>query len=339
VLGMPRDDALLPRDDLRPLVLLADPESQAPEGMHDNEARLARLLQSAVRHGVLPVVFRKLREARLVDDAASAFDPYRTRILAGVGQAILLERRAQAIIARFADAGIRAAVVKGPVFAERLYPTRGDRPFTDVDFLVAPDSVDAANAAMEALGFVRPTKTWDNSNRDREYKWLDRENASLLVELHGDLVHYPALRRRISFGYDQLAEVEHGVPNSGPALLMTAIIHAACGHKFHELCLLVDVLQAVRRLEGGDDERFVMVCHAMGAALEAAVTLHLVGELFDQPQATALATHIDNGWTTRFSRHLIDEKAVFGPDRGKSIGAWWRRHGFRLVQQIGPIRP
>ena len=78
---------------------------------------------------------------------------------------------------------------------------------------------------------------------------------------------------------------------------------------------------------------------ALGAALEAAVTLHLVGKLFDQPQATALAARIDNGWTTRLSRHLIDEEAVFGPDRGNFFGTWWRRHGFRLIQQIGLARP
>ena len=335
----PHDDALLKRDDLRLLVRLADPESQAPEGLQGDQARLARLLRSAVRHGVAPVVFRKLREARLVDEAASIFDPYRTRILAGAGQAMLLERMAQTIAARFAGTGIRAAIVKGPVFAERLYPTRGDRPFTDIDFLVAPDSIDAANATMEALGFVRPTKTWDNSDRDREYKWLDRENSSLLVELHGDLVHYPALRRRISFGYDQLAEAEHGIPNSAPALLMTAIIHAACGHKFHELGLLVDVLQAVRRLEGDDEGRVVTVCNAMGAALEMAVTLHLVGKLFEEPRARALAARVGDGWAIGLSYGLIDAEAVFGPDRGNSLGAWWRRHGFRLLQQIGPLRP
>jgi hypothetical protein len=269
---------------------------------------------------------------------AAVLDAYRPKVLAAVGQAMLLDRIALAILRKFADAGVRAAIVKGPVFAERLYRHRGERPFTDIDLLVSPDSLDAANAAMELLGFDRPTKAWDNSHRDREYKWQGRENASILVELHGDLVHYPGLRRRISFDYDRLLEAGHGAPDSPPALLMTAVIHATCGHKFHRLGPLVDVLQAVRRLEGKDEE-VVNAARALGAALEVTVTLHLVGEIFDEPRAAKLAERVGDQMAIRLGRRLIGAQAIFGPDSGKPKAAWCRRHGFRLLQRIGPLRP
>jgi hypothetical protein len=119
---------------------------------------------------------------------------------------------------------------------------------------------------------------------------------------------------------------------------MTAVVHAACGHKFHELGLLVDVLQAVRRLEG-NDRQFVDPCRAIGASLEAAVTLHLVAELFHEARAAQLAVRVGDPWAIRIGRRLIDEQAIFGPDCGNPTGAWWRRHCFRLIQQIGPLRP
>jgi hypothetical protein len=331
------NDVRLEAEDLPLLLQLSDPEAPAPAAAVE-PTRLARLLAAADRHGVLAIVFRKCREAAAPAQVALVLDPYRPRVVGAVGQAMLLERTAQKLVQKFADDGVRATIVKGPVFADRLYRHRSDRPFTDIDFLVAPDSLDAANAAIEFLGFDRPTKTWDNSHRNREYKWLSRENPSILVELHGDLVHYPALRRRISFGYDRLLEAGNGVPDSPPALLMTAVVHAACGHKFHELGLLVDVLQAVRRLKG-EDEQVVEACRAMGAALEVAVTLHLVGELFHEPRAAKLAVRVGDHRAIRLGRHLIDAQAIFGPDCGNPTGAWWRRHGFRLLQQIGPLRP
>lgn len=330
-------DARLEPADVPLLVQLSDPEAPVPAGAVE-PTRLARLLAAAERHGVLAIVYRKCREVAAPGHVASILNPLSPRIVAAVGQAMLLERRAQAVVQKFADAGVRATIVKGPVFADRLYRHRSDRPFTDIDFLVAPDSLDAANAAIEFLGFDRPTKTRDNSRRDREYKWQSRENASILVELHGDLVHYPALRRRISFGYDRLVEAGSGVPDSPPALLMTAVVHAACGHKFHELRLLVDVLQAVRRLKG-KDEQVVEACRAMGAMLEVSVTLHVVGEIFQEPRAVKLAGRVGDHPAIRLGRHLIDTQAVFGPDSGNPTGAWWRRHGFRLLQRIGPLRP
>ena len=38
----------------------------------------------------------------------------------------------------------------------------------------------------------------------QEFKWLEKENSSLLVELHGDLVHDTGMRRRLSLGFREL---------------------------------------------------------------------------------------------------------------------------------------
>jgi hypothetical protein len=335
-------DRKLASNDARLLIHLSDPEAPTAADALADPSTLRWVLLTADQHGVLPVVVRKvsaLARAQATDACDMVLQEYRERLVGWIGQSMLLERHARKISESFAAAGMKAAIVKGPAFASLLYEERSDRPFTDIDFLVPAEHLDAANRLMPALGFVHPQKPWDNSHRDREYKWLGRDNRSVLIELHGDLVHYPMLRRQVSLGYDRLAAIEDGVRNRPAALLMVAIVHAACGHKFHQLSLLVDVLQAVRRLTGDEEERFVQAAVSMGATLEAAVTLHLAARLFDEPRATALSLRLGDHWMIRLGNRLMSPEVILADDVAGQRRARLRRHGFRLLQQVGLLRP
>jgi hypothetical protein len=334
--------ATLTAGDARLLVQLSDPEAAPPADALDDPLRLGRILRAADRHGVLPIVVRKasaLARAQAGGATDIVLQDYRERLVGWIGQSMLLDRHARNISGHLARAGVKAAIVKGPTFANALYRDRSDRPFTDIDFLIPAEHLAAANRVMPALDFVRPQKSWDNSDRDREYKWLGRENRSVLIELHGDLVHYPMLRRQVSFGYDRLAAIEDGVRNRPAALLMVAVVHAACGHKFHQLSLLVDVLQAVRRLTADEEARFVQAAVSMGARLEAAVALRLVSRVFDEPRASALASRLGGHWMIRLGDRLMSPEVILADDIAGQRRSRVRRHGFRLLQQIGPLRP
>ena len=337
-------NAQLRKEDAALLVKLSDPEAAAPIGFTDDPARLQRVLSAAEQHGVLPIVLRKWASVERADaqpERASLLQAYQARQLLWVGQSLLLERHATTISAHCAEAGLKTSIVKGPVFASLLYPERSDRPFTDVDFLFPPADLEAANRLMPALGFALPQKAWDNSRRDQEYKWVSAANRSILIEFHGDLVHYPMLRRQVSFGYERLAAIEAGVSNRPAALLMTAIVHAACGHKFQELKLLVDVLQGARRVSGAEAEEdwFVESVVAMGARLEAAVTLHLVARLFDEPRAAAIARRFGDHGAILLGNRLIQPEVILAGDEASRRRARVRRHAFRVLQQVGFARP
>ena len=58
---------------------------------------------------------------------------------------LLLKREADALMADVRD--LPAAVVKGPVFARRLYPSPSLRCFTDIDVLAAPEALPLIDAA------------------------------------------------------------------------------------------------------------------------------------------------------------------------------------------------
>ncbi len=73
-----------------------------------------------------------------------------------------------------------------------------------------------------------------------------------MVEVQGNMVHYPALRRRLSFGYAELKAASPGDEQSAVAMLLIAVVHALGGHKFHRLLFAVDIAQAARRISDPD---------------------------------------------------------------------------------------
>lgn len=61
------------------------------------------------------------------------------------------------ITAMLAQAGIRAAALKGPLLGESIYGDPGRRPSSDIDLLVAPEQLWAAVAVVRELGYGAPT--------------------------------------------------------------------------------------------------------------------------------------------------------------------------------------
>ena len=303
------------------LARLADPEAPA---LHVPEADRAALLRRARPHGVENILWRKF--------GAGIDAPGGAETLHRVGQAMLLDGLRRDISTALAASGVPACVVKGPVFAERLYPVRGDRLFSDIDLLVDPAFTKEAIAAMDGLGYVRQGKLWDNSRRDMEYKFQHPRHPTALVELHGNLVHYPLLRRRASFGLRALLAVGDGDGEAPAALLATAIVHATLGHKLDRLVMLVDVLQAARNLPPQDFDRTVAALIRLRLGLECAVCLPVVARLFGDDAVAELAGRFPSGVSVRLGRLLVSPDAVVHAQEKSHRGSWRRRKAFRLVQ-------
>ncbi|TGS90143.1 hypothetical protein EN856_39175, partial [Mesorhizobium sp. M8A.F.Ca.ET.213.01.1.1] len=92
----------------------------------------------------------------------------------------------------------------------KLYKHVSDRPFTDIDILVEPASINDANQVIGASSFE--LHSGEAQSHDlQEFKWLEKENSSLLIELHGNLVHDSGMRRRLSLGFRELQAIDgHG---------------------------------------------------------------------------------------------------------------------------------
>lgn len=321
---------------------LADPEREAdPQDWTDEQAAL-RMLSVARLHGVLPIVWRKFRTMPSSSDLGETFRAEMQRTGTAVtlmaGQSLLLRHHSRNITAAFAEAGIPAAIVKGPVFAERLYRMSTDRPFTDIDLLTAPENLARANASLPALGFVALTKqVWDRSDSNQEYKWGRSDNPNVLIELHGNLVHYASFRRLLSYSYADLMRAGDGDPNAPAALLMTAVIHGACGHKFHRLQFAVDIVQAARALPDADLPLLDRAARAIGAELELAVSLNLAGKLFGDRRALDLAQRFSSGFTAALSKRLVSPAAVHNAMSTSGRASHAKRKAFRGLQLLSRV--
>jgi hypothetical protein len=312
------------RDLAGALAHLADPEKPAL-GVHEPAAREA-LLALAEPHGVDAILWRKF--------GGDPDGPGGREMLHRIGQTMLLDRLRRDITRALAASGAGLSVIKGPVFAERLYPVRGDRLFTDIDLMVEDGAMGKAIAAMGELGYRRGDGIESGPRRSKEYKFTHPGHRDVLIELHGDMVHYPLLRHRAAFGRRELLRAGDGDGEAPGALLATAIVHATLGHKFERLIMLVDVLQATRRLPAADHRRFAETLASMRLGLECAVCLNVAARLFEDDAAAELAGRFRSGLRSRAGGLLVTPRSVIAV-KGKSPRAsWLRRKTFRLLQYL-----
>jgi hypothetical protein len=310
------------------LCRLSDPEAAAfavPADAVDPLLRLAR------GHNVLPVVTRKLAAQHSTGELRVA----QSELTVLVGLSMHLRGIAAKVDRYIADKQLEAVIVKGPVFARQIYPTPSDRPFTDIDIMVAPAARAPIGELLTSLGyrlFLKPLL--DHTEQNQEEKWIQPDMDALLIEVHGNLVHYQGLRRRISFGYAEFMQSGQGNASAGLPQFFVAVVHASLGHKFHQLRLLVDVLQAFRHLSSGEVAELPEMSRRLGLALEARLCLELIAELFDVPGAGAAAGRIVGGSASSLATRLVDGAAVLAAPA--AFLSKVRRHSFRGLQRIVP---
>ena len=68
-------------------------------------------------------------------------------------QQLAVDRVTEEVIPALKAHGVRSILLKRPSFAAWLYRDDGSRPYTDVDLLIAPETVPAAHEVLAALGF------------------------------------------------------------------------------------------------------------------------------------------------------------------------------------------
>ncbi|MBZ9813129.1 nucleotidyltransferase family protein [Mesorhizobium sp. CA7] len=335
--------SLAPADE-KLLLTFADPVASAAIGDGLAAATLLALLANAEFHGVLPIMLRKLREigdARLPQDATlqRRLSELREESTMATGQSMLLQYHGDRIMKALAAKGVPARIVKGPVFARKLYSQITDRPFTDIDILVDPASIEAANKTIGECGFELGSDE-AASHELQEFKWLEKENSSLLIELHGNLVHDTGMRRRLSLGFRELQAIDGGETDTPAALLTIAIVHAAGGHKFHRLQLCVDVLQGVRALKSPQEEaRLLDAARMTGIELELATVLNVTGRLFGAPRAIELADRIKPDLSIRLAKWLITGNMLLRVNSREKLRSRLSRDAFRWVQRLARPRP
>jgi hypothetical protein len=315
------------------LLHCADPRGsrhEPPQRLLD-PAAAGELVVQAEAHGVLPATLRNFApfSADCADPAfASAAADGRARYRTARAFVVMLRGEHEALAGAAAD--LPMAVIKGPVFARTLYTEPELRTFTDIDVLVAPEAEPRLAALLTTCGYGLaddPTAPVRN-----EWKWVKRDNPTLMIEVHTDLVHAPSLRASLSLTYDDLAE-----DTETPAgCLMIAIVHGAFSHGFERLQHVVDVCQAARALATAEDERrFEQLVERTGARYAAAVSLDLAGRMLAEPRCHEIAQALGPESSLRMARLLIDRSVLTTTKtRWRAVHSW-RRQLFRELLKRG----
>ncbi len=141
---------------------------------HARHHRVAPLLAHRILHGALPRPpdpFAHLLQKEL----------HATRLRHGAA-----ERALQEITDALEKQGLKHVYLKGPPLADEAYETSGLRAFDDLDVLIEPDAVPAADRALRGLGYVPAPKSlplWLVKRYHFHSQWAHPQSGQI-VELH-----------------------------------------------------------------------------------------------------------------------------------------------------------
>ncbi|MGE0708473.1 MAG: nucleotidyltransferase family protein [Planctomycetota bacterium] len=291
----------------------------------------AGLVDAAARHGLAGVL---LLAAPPADEALAR----RRAREAAHGRARLawLRGALDEALAALGAAGVRAAALKGPALAARLYPEPWARSSHDLDLLVDAAGLEPALAALGELGYAVEEGPHERyARRHHHHLHLHREGAPLLE------LHFRAFTGcGITLAAEPLLDRARPGPWGARVLapedeLLYLSLHAA-GHLYERLGWLYDLALLLRAAEPPDLEVAVCLAYETGGAASLALTLALLREwlLPALPAPQDLALPDPAGARFRLARALAGRVHGWRED---GPPATLGRVGFQALLGPGPL--
>jgi hypothetical protein len=172
----------------------------------------------------------------------------------------------EAALAALASAGVAATVIKGMHTCRTLFPEPGTRPMTDVDVVVDPAKIPAAEGALSAAGFVRVAVAYQRHPYHADWRppgedgvlrslMLTHRDGPLTLNLHDEFDRHPGAGR-VRFGTPGPADTGAmpGVRTparvlAGPFLVAYLAAHAGEERETLLLVRLVELVLAMRQAD------------------------------------------------------------------------------------------
>ena len=309
---------------------------------------IAAVLHAAELHGVLRQAVRALAPAIPVTEAlpedghasantaAGALALARAKLIRQAGFELLLRHHGDKVLAGLTAAGVPAAIVKGPVFARRLYKEPSLRTFTDIDIMIEPEARERAGEVMRVAGFKLHELAYRSGQDYLEDKWLLETDTGVSIEIHGDLVHNPRLRSKCSVMFSDVIKAGEGNSEDATAILLVAAAHAALSHQFDRLQHLADIALAASAAAGEIDAgRLARVAGRCGVKTAVHAALTLAGRAFGNQAALHLAAELRPSRLDAVAGRLISAQAVLEARSGKRSKRSWRRKALRQALRLG----
>lgn len=91
------------------------------------------------------------------------------------------------VVSAFTTAGVKSILLKGPSFARWLYDSPHERPYLDIDLLIAPDRVEAAERVLRSHGFDPDPLEIPHDMPWHAHTWT-RASDGAMIDLHRFIV-------------------------------------------------------------------------------------------------------------------------------------------------------
>ncbi len=260
-----------------------------------------RFARQARRHGLVPLIYRNLHQAKLADAIPPPlFDELRMQYHRNSLRSHLMTGEALRLLGLLASAGIHAIAFKGPVLAKTAYGSTGLRVSSDLDILVKRDEIEKALEVLGGSGY-REIRAFSPEEKRLHFKKsieieLKHEEEGWELDLHW-VLNAPF----ITYNFDDSllwSRAARAVINGKEVLTLSPgdylLYHSKHGvnHFWDRLILLCDVAEI---LSGGStiDWPWLMGEAARGGNLRMLLlSFSMARDLLGAPLPAAVEAHI-----------------------------------------------
>jgi len=235
---------------------------ELPRLADDLDPRTPRsLLELGEAHGVLPLLYRTLRNQPALPPALSAIQrELAERAMAHAAHELAVARELRTTFQRLADAQIRLLLFKGTPLAYSLYPEPHLRPRGDTDLFVPEAQRHLAGRVLTEAGYGHElVAARDLTSCELSYSRTDRLGLKHTIDLHWRLSSRWLYAQAL--GFDELYEAGEPLPVICAAARMPSLVHS----------LLIACMHRISHLPYGDANRLIWLfdIHLMAQRLSA----------------------------------------------------------------------
>jgi Uncharacterised nucleotidyltransferase len=241
----------------------------------------AQVLQTALQHRVMPVLYRSLYSACADAVPTALLKQLKEYFDANAGHNALLTMELFALLDLLEAHGIPAIPYKGPVLAAAVYGDLTLRQFDDLDILVRPQDAQQATAVLLSRGYRR----WENRpatmfHRFRKVEELIRADGQVLLELHQVITSgtffFPLHPDRLWARVAEVSLPSTNVRSLPPEELLAILCVHGAKHHWSRLGWICDVAELLRAYPSLDWEGLLGQSRRLGGTRMLLLGLQLV---------------------------------------------------------------
>lgn len=254
----------------------------------------ARLTRAAATHGVLPLVYRRLKTAG--DLPPEALTRMRAEFYGNSLNNLHLARELVRVIDLLKAKGIGAIAFKGPTLALAAWGDVGLRQFNDLDLLVEPADAPGAAAVLIAAGYWPRTFDRDHPARSIARRCEDefmRSDSPWMIDLHWELnpayFNYGPDARAVWARARSISVEGAEVLTLAPADLALFLAVHATKHGWINLGWICDFDETLRALAAADLPAMLEAARRSGSLRMLLLGIALAAHLLDAPVPPAFA--------------------------------------------------